>query len=67
MIKILICSLELLREAFPEAFIELPKNMYDAGKLMKDLGIGYKKYDAFPIALYTRGISEIGKNAGNAN
>ena len=40
--------LDLLREAFPEAFLELPKNVYEANKLMKDLGLGYEKYDACP-------------------
>lgn len=39
---------DLLKEAFLEAFSHLPKNAYEANKLLKQLGIGYKKLDACP-------------------
>ncbi|KAL3527654.1 hypothetical protein ACH5RR_012343 [Cinchona calisaya] len=37
--------LDLLREAFLEAMVNLPKSYYEAEKLMKELGLGYEKYD----------------------
>ncbi|KAL3509945.1 hypothetical protein ACH5RR_029346 [Cinchona calisaya] len=40
--------LDLLRKAFPEAMVNLPKSYYEAEKLMKELGLGYKRYDDGP-------------------
>ena len=40
--------LNLLREAFPNAMDDLPKSYYEAEKLMKQLGLGYEKFDACP-------------------
>ncbi|KAL6564873.1 hypothetical protein OROMI_016323 [Orobanche minor] len=40
--------LDLLKDAFPEAMSGLPANYYKAEKLMKQLGLGYDKYDACP-------------------
>ncbi|GFP88985.1 hypothetical protein PHJA_001042200 [Phtheirospermum japonicum] len=39
--------LELLNEAFPEG-VKLPKSHYEARKVIDELGLGYKKYDACP-------------------
>ncbi|XP_027181759.1 uncharacterized protein LOC113780145 [Coffea eugenioides] len=46
--KIFDMLLDLLREAFPEAMEKLPKSYYESEKLMKELGLGYEKYDACP-------------------
>nr|XP_027096067.1 uncharacterized protein LOC113715963 [Coffea arabica] len=39
--------LDLLRQALPEG-VNLPNSYYEAKKIMKELGLGYKKYDACP-------------------
>ncbi|XP_057770620.1 uncharacterized protein LOC130990399 [Salvia miltiorrhiza] len=39
--------LELLNEAFPEG-VKLPKSNYAARRVIEELGLGYKKYDACP-------------------
>ncbi|XP_071906894.1 uncharacterized protein [Coffea arabica] len=46
--KIFDMLLDLLKEAFPDAMDGLPKSYYEAEKLMKELGLGYDKYDACP-------------------
>ncbi|XP_041994040.1 uncharacterized protein LOC121744538 isoform X1 [Salvia splendens] len=46
--KVFDMLLELLREAFPDAMVGLPKSYYEAEKLMKELGLGYEKIDACP-------------------
>ncbi|XP_042459548.1 uncharacterized protein LOC122043134 [Zingiber officinale] len=40
--------LNLLRETFPNAMDDLPKSYYEAEKLMKQLGLGYEKFDTCP-------------------
>nr|XP_027086532.1 uncharacterized protein LOC113708268 [Coffea arabica] len=39
--------LDLLRQALPEG-VNLPNSYYEAKKIMKELGLGYEKYDACP-------------------
>lgn len=46
--KVFDMLLDLLREAFPDAMVGLPKSYYEAEKLLKDLGLGYEKIDACP-------------------
>ncbi|XP_071714012.1 uncharacterized protein [Rutidosis leptorrhynchoides] len=38
--------IDTLREAFPE--VAIPKSLYDLWKLIRDLGLGYEKIDAYP-------------------
>ncbi|KAL3503830.1 hypothetical protein ACH5RR_033671 [Cinchona calisaya] len=46
---------DLLREAFPEG-VKLTKSNYEAKKVIKELGLGYEKYDA--VAMIAHCIGE---------
>ncbi|KAG6423407.1 hypothetical protein SASPL_113802 [Salvia splendens] len=46
--KVFDMLLDLLRDAFPDAMVGLPKSYYEADNLMKKLGLGYEKIDACP-------------------
>ncbi|XP_027156993.1 uncharacterized protein LOC113758246 [Coffea eugenioides] len=63
--KIFDMLLDLLKETFPDAMDGLPKSYYEAEKLMKELGLGYDKYDACPNDCHMRWHTEGRTKDGN--
>nr|XP_027108997.1 uncharacterized protein LOC113728834 [Coffea arabica] len=63
--KIFDMLLDLLKEAFPDAMDGLPKSYYEVEKLMKELGLGYDKYDACPNDCHMRWHAEGRTKDGN--